>query len=327
LRSAAVNESVIQELRHAAACWFRAFCRFGAVAAMAACAASLSPLVHAQGAVCAQVKIEIKQKLSLERQAFDAHMQITNGLDTSAIQNVGVNLTFQDQAGNNVVATSDPNNTSASFFVRVDTLSGIGAIDGTGSVGPKTTGDIHWLIIPAVGTGGTQPQGKLYFIGATLSYSLAGQTSTVNVTPDFVTVKPQPLLALDYFLAGDVYSDDPFTPEIEPPVPFTLGVRIKNVGGGIAAKTSIESAQPKIVDNQQGLLIAFQILSSYVNDQPADKTLLLNFGDIGPGMSKVGRWSMVTTLSGKFTDLQAGYTHGHLSAVQARRQYLPLLSQ
>lgn len=259
--------------------------------------------------MCAQVKIEIQQKLSLERQAFDAHMRITNGLDVSAIQNVGINLTFQDQAGNSVVATSDPTNTSALFFLRVDSLSGIAAIDGSGSVGPKTTADIHWLIIPAFGAGGTQPQGKLYFIGATLTYALAGQTSTVTVTPDFVTVKPQPLLALDYFLAGEVYADDAFTPETEPPVPFTLGVRIKNVGGGTAARTSIESAQPRIVENAQGLLIGFQILDSYVNDQPSNKTLLINFGDIGPGASAIGRWNMVTTLSGRFIDLQADYTH------------------
>jgi hypothetical protein len=34
----------------------------------------------ADDAVCAQVKIEIKQELTLERQAFDAHMRINNGL-------------------------------------------------------------------------------------------------------------------------------------------------------------------------------------------------------------------------------------------------------
>src|SRR6185295_15253697 len=100
-----------------------------------------------------------------------------------AIQNVGVNLTFRDQAGNGVVATSDPNNTSASFFVRIASLTGIGAIDGTGSVAPKTTGEIHWLIIPAAGSGGIQPQGKLYFVGASLSYTLFGNTTTVAVTP------------------------------------------------------------------------------------------------------------------------------------------------
>ena len=36
---------------------------------------------RAQDADCAEVKIVIEQKLSLERQAFDAHMIIRNGLD------------------------------------------------------------------------------------------------------------------------------------------------------------------------------------------------------------------------------------------------------
>jgi hypothetical protein len=155
------------------------------------------PSAFAQDSLCAEVKIEIKQKLSLERQAFDAHMRITNGLDTSAIEDVGAVLRFEDDKGNVIIATSDPNNTSASFFARIDSLSGINSIEGNGRVNPKTTADIHWLIIPAQGTGGTEPGGKLYYVGATLTYTLLGQQSSVEVTPDFITVKPQPLLDLD----------------------------------------------------------------------------------------------------------------------------------
>lgn len=43
----------------------------------------LSPTTRAVEAVCARVKIEIKQELTLERQAFDATMKINNGLDTT----------------------------------------------------------------------------------------------------------------------------------------------------------------------------------------------------------------------------------------------------
>ncbi|MDR1529857.1 MAG: DUF11 domain-containing protein [Burkholderiales bacterium] len=263
----------------------------------------------AQDALCAEVKIEIKQKLSLERQAFDAHMRITNGLDTLAIENVKATLHFEDAKGNVVTATSDPNNTTAEFFARVDSLANIGNIEGTGRVAAKTVADIHWLIIPAQGTGGVEPDGKLYYVGATLDYILNGEESSVDVTPDYIVVKPQPLLDLDYFLAGEVYADDAFTPEIEPPIPFTLGVRMKNVGGGAANKVSIESAQPKIVENKQGLLIDFKIIDSYVSDQPAGKTLLIDFGDIASNTAKVGRWNMITTLSGKFVEIDASYTH------------------
>ena len=41
-------------------------------------------MANAAEAYCAVVKIEIKQELSHERQAFDAVMKINNGLDTLA---------------------------------------------------------------------------------------------------------------------------------------------------------------------------------------------------------------------------------------------------
>jgi hypothetical protein len=44
----------------------------------------------AQETVCARVKIEIKQELTLERQAFDAEMKINNTTDTGVIEDVFV---------------------------------------------------------------------------------------------------------------------------------------------------------------------------------------------------------------------------------------------
>jgi uncharacterized repeat protein (TIGR01451 family) len=269
----------------------------------------LTNTAFAQDSLCAEVKIEIKQKVSLERQAFDAVMKINNGLDASSLTGISVNLTFKDANGLPVVATTDANNIAATFFLRLDSLDGVGAIDGSGVVAPKTSGTVKWLIIPSAGAGGLAPAGQTYRIGGTLTYTLEGETKTVTVSPETITVKPQPQLILDYFLAGDVYADDAFTPETEPPVPFTLGVRVKNVGGGTANKLKIETAQPKIIDNQQGLAIAFQIINGYVNDISSDKTLLLNFGDIASSSAKIGRWDMTTTLSGRFTELAATFTH------------------
>lgn len=272
-------------------------------------AASLLPgTAFSSGAVCAQVKIQIKQKVNLERQAFNAAMRIENGLEIP-ITNIGITLNFADANGNGVIATTDANDAAAAFFLAAPTLVGIDAIDGSGSIAAKTDGEIDWLIIPAPGAGGALPQGTLYYVGATLNYTMGSESKTVAVTPDTVLVRPQPLLKLDYFLAGDVYADDPFTPEVEPPVPFTFGVRAKNIGGGIAKAMTIESAQPKIVENRQGLLIGFQIVDSYVNDQPAAKTLLLPLGDILPGTAAIGRWRMVTSLDGQFTDIVATFTH------------------
>ncbi|KAF5304310.1 hypothetical protein FQR65_LT08002 [Abscondita terminalis] len=262
-----------------------------------------------QEAECAEVKIVIEQKLSLERQAFDARMVIRNGMDASALDNIRVELTYLDQNQQPVAATTDPNAAGAVFFQRTNQMSGIQAVDGSASLAAKGVADIQWLIIPAQGAGGDSASGRMYYIGAKVTYTLNGETTTVDVTPDYVMVRPQPLLTLDYFLPTDVHGDDPFTPETELPEPFTLGVRILNAGAGVSAKTSIESAQPKIVENRQGLLIDFQILGGYVGNSMQGKSLLLDFGDIPGRQAKMGRWLMQTSLSGRFVEFNASYTH------------------
>lgn len=270
---------------------------------------ALSSHAHAASAVCAEVRIEIRQKVSLERQAFDAVMRIRNGLAVASVEQLSVDILFTDSAGNAVVASSDPHNVDASFFLRLDDLDGISAVDGTGTVAPETTASIRWLIIPAASAGGTTPLGEIYQVGARVQYRLSDEEKVVEVTPETITVKPQPKLALDYFLAGEVYSDDPFTPEIEPPVPFTLGVRVRNTGAGTGHKVRVESAQPEIIDNELGLLVGFNIVGGHVDDQPASASLMLDYGDISAGATRMGRWIMETTLSGQFISMDARYTH------------------
>ena len=57
--------------------------------------------------ICAHVKMEIDQQMTLERQAFDAHLQITDGLTNISLTNVNVSITFTDANGNSVRGTTD----------------------------------------------------------------------------------------------------------------------------------------------------------------------------------------------------------------------------
>ena len=267
------------------------------------------PLYAADESICTRVRIQIDQELTLERQAFDAHMRINNGLSTITLENVNVDVLFSDEKGNSVLASSDPDNTEALFFIRLESMVNIDNVSGSGSVPPSTSADIHWLIIPAVGASNGLEAGTLYYVGARLSYTANGREEVIEVTPDYIFVKPLPELELDYFLPEDVYGDDAFTPEIEPPIPFTLGVRVKNNGGGWASNVSIDSAQPKIVDNDQVLLINFVITGSEVNGVATSDSLMVNFGDIAPQDSAIARWFMECSLSGKFIDFQATISH------------------
>ncbi len=263
----------------------------------------------AQETVCARVKIEIKQELTLERQGFDAEMTITNTLPSDSLQNVEIVVKVTDELGSAVAVTTDPNDLTAKFFVRVTGMQGISDIAGNGTVAANSAATIGWLLIPAPGAAGGTPLGKRYFIGATLKYQFGADNEVLDVSPALVTVRPMPLLTLDYFLTKDVIGDDPLTPAVEPVEPYTLGVRVKNNGFGIARNLKIDSAQPKIVDNVQGLVIDFKIIGSYVNDAPVANALLINFGNIPASSSTMGRWLMTSSLAGRFVDFTASFSH------------------
>jgi hypothetical protein len=258
---------------------------------------------------CARVKIEIRQELTLERQGFDAHMRITNGLPQAALEGVDIQVSFTDADGTPVVASSDPANTEALFFIRLASMDNIDGVNGSGTVAAGATADVHWLIVPAPGASNGLEAGALYLVGAAITYTTGGQESRIDVSPDFIFVKPMPELTLDYFLPTEVYGDDAFTLEVEPPIPYSLGVRVTNSGSGVARSLGIESAQPQIVENELGLLIGFVIEGSTVNGQAATPSLAVQFGDLAAGASAVARWVMTCTLSGTFIEFDAAFAH------------------
>lgn len=258
-------------------------------------------------AACAKVSIEIHQELTIERVAFDAKLVITNGIPDHSLQDVRVDVIIRDTNGN---VKND------TFFVRPPTLSGIsGAMDGSGSVAASGRGEAHWLIIPSPGAGFIEQDGAIkqigveYWVGATLSYTVNGQPETVPINPARITVKPMPQLALDYFMPFQVLGDNPFTPQVEPPVPYPLAVRVLNDGYGVANKLKIDSAQPKIVDNKQGLLVDFRILGASVNGGAVNPSLKVDFGDLGSKKVGTAFWKMISTLSGRFIEFKTTFSH------------------
>src|ERR1035438_1424408 len=98
-------------------------------------------------------------------------------------------------------------------------------------------------------------------------------------------------------------------PQIEPSIPYSLGVLVQNQGYGVAHDFRITSAQPKIVDNEKGLLINFQIIGAQVGTQPVAPSLTVDFGDLAPGQVQEGRWLLTSSLQGLFVDYSATFQH------------------
>ena len=259
--------------------------------------------------LCSYVKIEILQELALERIGFLATLTVTNNEGDGSITDFSAALTFEHE-----VQGGDMEDASRFFFVQPPKIKGVTSIDGNGIISPGQTAIVEWFIIPKVSAGGTTPEGLRYDVGALLAGSIYGMEisqDVFRVLPDTITVKPDPELEITYFQPRDVDGDNPFTLDIvESPIPFTLGVLVKNVGYGVARKVKIASEQPRIVENLQGLLIVPQLIGARVDDEPTDSTTLtVDLGDIDPGKCRKGAWDMITTLSGEFTEFRASYTH------------------
>lgn len=261
--------------------------------------------------LCALVKIQIAQELTMERTGFLATLEITNNEGDANITDFAANLTFNFF---NLNAEGVQEDATDLFFVQQPQLQGISGIIGDGIIRPGETARIEWFMIPKTDAGGTIPEGVRYSIGAELSGNIYGQPINpeyLTVFPDIITVLPEAQLDITYFMPRDVDGDDPFTVDVvEAPIPFTLGVLVKNDGFGAARKLKISSQQPEIVDNYQALILVPRLLGSRVDDEPTDQTsLTVDLGDIEPGSCRKGAWDMITTLSGQFIDFKASYTH------------------
>lgn len=265
--------------------------------------AGAAPAAQQFTGVCAVVKIEIQQELALERIGFLATLEITNNEGDASITDFSAALTFE----NPLLSTPDAaDDASALFFVQPPELTGIDSIDGDGVIKPGETAVIRWFIIPKISAGGESLTGTRYRVGAALAGNLYGDpipAEMLRVIPDTITVKPEPQLEITYFQPRDVEGDDPFTPDVvESPVPFTLGVLVKNAGFGEARRVRIVSEQPRIVENKENLLLVAQLLGARVDDAPLqDASLTVNLGDIDPGRCRKGAWDMITSLSGEFS--------------------------
>ncbi|HWX23270.1 MAG TPA: putative Ig domain-containing protein, partial [Candidatus Binatia bacterium] len=251
-----------------------------------------------QAGTCGQVRIQLDQDFILARNAFNATLLLNNQSPTSPLSNIKVLLLISDSNGlsaNGVFTISSP------------TVSGLGAVDGTGLLATLASGSASWTLVPTRQAATNGP--TLYSVGGILQYTQDGHTVTIPLFGAPITVYPDPALHVKYFQQRDVYGDDPLTPQIEPSIPFVLGVMVENRGQGSANNVRIISSRPKIVDNEKGLAIDFKIIGSVVEGQPQTPSLTANFGTLGPGARGIGLWYLTSTLQGLFLDYQANFQH------------------
>jgi hypothetical protein len=253
--------------------------------------------MDADEGVCAKVRMNIEQEAVISRSAFNATLELENSGD-SPIENVLVEIDIRDSEGNY---------SNDLFGIYPPSLTGISDINGTGIVYGGSVARAEWIIVPTDEAAPTEQ--KQYFVGGLLSYVQNEEVVTISLYPAEISVLPNASLHLKYFLEREVYSDDPVTPEVEPAVPFSLGLLMSNTGAGIAKNVRITSAQPKIVENELGLLVDFQIIGTRIGTDNISPSLKINLGDLDPNDTAVAQWLMISSLQGEFIEYSASFEH------------------
>ena len=242
-----------------------------------------------------EVKIEIKQKTALEREAFDVALGLTPTV--SQLDNVSVRLNVVDAGGADA---------SGLFYQIVTQQSGIPNLAGSTVTGPANIG---WQLVPSSTAGGTEPTGRVYAVSATIQYTYQGTTRTYDTAAQSITVLPMPKLTLEYTAPFVVMAGEP----------AYIRVKVSNNGAGAANGLTIESAQPEIVDNPNGVPVAFSIVGSSPTGDPSGfqpDEMTIDFGTVAASGTAQGYWDLRTTLNGYFVDFTATVKHRNYLGVE-----------
>lgn len=265
-------------------------------------------LEESSSSVCSSITLQFTQKMVMTRQAFRGTLTVFNGNEQEAMKDVKLTLTVTDEKGN--IAMSDK------FQVNPEKLEGFnGKLDFTDgwTLDAQKEGVATVLFIPTKKAAPTVE--TRYAFGGTLSYvdPFTGLEVTRDLTPITLTVKPSPNLDLTYFMQRDIKGDDPLTKEVEPSEEAEFSLLINNLGYGDATNVKMSTNQPEIVDNEKGLKVKFELMSSQLNGQ--EKTLALggsvstDFGTIPAHSTSYAQWWIKSSLLGHFTDYDVTATH------------------
>ncbi len=283
-------------------------------------AATIDSLIHypQKTSVCAGVSLQFRQEVAMTREAFEGQLIINNPHDSNALQDLSLSFTVSDTLGNDC---------SDKFDIRVIGYEGISE---AGTLAAHSTGIATVRFVPLMSAAPTSE--VPYLFGGTIEYidPFTHASMADALVPARLTVHPSPHLQLDYFVPHDIIADDPLTtPVIEPSVPATIGLRLLNDGVGTAKNVRVSSLSPKIVENQQGLVVDFTMLGTMLdgseNSQPLSDIAL---GTVASSETHTMEYLLKSSLLGTITVDEVNVIHNSsindrdMSLVSARAHRL-----
>jgi len=267
-------------------------------------------LSEGTSSVCASVTLQFNQTMTMTRQAFRGTLKVHNGNTEESMKDIVLEMEVRNASDGGVA-------TSREMQMNVESLVGFeGALNFTDGWTLAANGDgtATIIFIPSKYAAPTEPQD--YTFGGRLKYldPFTGLVVTRELSPVTLTVKPSPELDLTYFMQRDVYGDDPLTLDVvESMKPAEFALLINNKGYGDATNVRMVTQQPEIIENEKGLHIDFELISSQLNGVDATlsfgQSIANDFGTIPAHSQMYAQWWLTSTLLGHFTEYDVHATH------------------
>lgn len=265
------------------------------------------------------VILELQQRFSLDREAFNAQLNLSNGLAES-LTDVEVSIVFMNGTGNAIptreqgVAISPTGNFTP--VLPINSLVPTNTIMQGTPGGWQKIYPVHFITIPETPTaigeiGGGQNEfmswtlvpdapgltEQAYFtVQAIIRYKVNGVEKTLVTSASTITVSPQPRIVIDYFIPNYVLGGQT----------FDWLVVATNVGYGTARNFRVETPQPKIIKQSEMYPTSFTLIGPSV----------LNWGDVEPGEQVSGIWRILPSNPGSFVDWKAACRHQNYMGVE-----------
>lgn len=247
--------------------------------------------------VCATVKLQFSQSVTMSREAFEGRLTLDNtGGDMTDVSFV---VHVVDSNGVDMTDHFEVNYYYVSDEFGIPASSGVDPVSGV-SLAANTSGSMYVRFTPGREVAKTETEA--YDFTATLSYKDADGTEiTMDLTPVTLDVNPSPSLTLHYFLQEDIYSDNPFTEDVEAAHNAQLGVLVQNNGFGAARNYRMSDFTVDYLANEAGLALDFNFVGVSLNGGKMEAlgTDVL-FGDIAGNSTASAIWYFTTNLQGTF---------------------------
>lgn len=266
------------------------------------------------------VILQLEQRFSLDREAFNAYLSLNNGL-SEEITDVQISLVFMSGQSGEIIPTREQGDviTSTGVFTPVlpdnSIIPPADLIAGTPArwqklypvnfiIIPKTPTDIgmvpggssqlvNWTLVPDAP--GLTEQG-FFDVRAIIHYKVNGVDKELVTSQASISVSPQPRIMIDYYLPNYVLGGQT----------FDWLVVATNIGYGTARNFRVETPQPKIIKQSERYPTDFTLIGPSV----------LSWGNVAPGEQVSGTWRILPSQPGSFVDWEATCKHQNFMGVE-----------